>query len=63
MYLTPELIVTKDIYGYLFLIPKNSMLLCRLMVQMGAGDLLLRDFPVLRIRISPQGMVACLDHR
>lgn len=53
MYLTPELIVTKDIYGYLFLIPKNSMLLCRLMVQMGAGDLLLRDFPVLRIRISP----------
>jgi hypothetical protein len=46
-----------------FFSPKSSTLLCRLKMQMKAGDLPLRDIPGLRFWISPQGMAARLDHR
>jgi hypothetical protein len=46
-----------------FFTPKSSMLLCRLKMQMEAGDLPLRDIPVLRFWISQQGTGARLDHR
>jgi hypothetical protein len=46
-----------------FFSPKSSMLLCRLKMQMEAGDLPLRDIPVLRFWISAQGRGARLDHR
>jgi len=46
-----------------FFTPKSSMLLCLQKVQIEAGDLLLRNIPVLRIWMSPQGMGARLDHR
>jgi hypothetical protein len=37
--------------------------LCRLKMQMEAGDLPLRDIPILRFWISQQGTGARLDHR
>jgi hypothetical protein len=39
------------------------MLLCRLKFQMEAGDLPLRDIPVLGFWISAQAIGARLDHR
>jgi len=36
-------------YGYLFLTPKKPMLLCSLMLQMKAGELLVRWSPLLWI--------------
>ena len=46
-----------------FFTPKSSLRLCRLKMQMEAGDLPLRDIPALRFWISQQGTGARLDHR
>ena len=50
-------------YWMSFPAPKSSVLWCQHKVQMEAGDLPLRDFPVLPLWIGAPWMGARLDHR
>jgi hypothetical protein len=57
-----EIIISRGIWMSFFA-PKKHMRLCSLKVQIKAGDLPLRGFPVLRLWISLERMGARLDHR